>query len=314
MIAPRHELHARGRVLTLGGLGERPALMGIVNATPDSFSDGPGERTLEARMGRARELIAAGARIIDVGGESNVTNRPAVDAERGDRARRAGGRAVARWRRTSLVSVDTYKPAVAEAAVAAGASIVNDISGLRDPGSRTSARAPAPRSSSCTRARRRSKRCWTPALYDDVVADVVAFLRERMDVAASSAASPRSRSSSTRARTSPRRPAQTHRGPARAWTSCTCSSARCCSRSPARTALGALTGRAPARAPRRARSPRSADGADRGAHIVRVHDVREAADFLAVRAALRGQIEVQRDLHAARAAAPRWRHPTDPGG
>ena len=60
MIAPRRELHARGRVLVLGGPGEPPALMGILNATPDSFSDGPGERTFEARVRRARELARGG--------------------------------------------------------------------------------------------------------------------------------------------------------------------------------------------------------------------------------------------------------------
>ena len=56
--------------------------MGIVNATPDSFSDDGAHRTLEQRVALARELLDAGADIIDVGGESGVTNRPAVDAAR----------------------------------------------------------------------------------------------------------------------------------------------------------------------------------------------------------------------------------------
>jgi dihydropteroate synthase len=76
--APPRELHARGRVLTLGA---PIALMGVLNATPDSFSDALEERTLQARVAHARELLDAGARIIDVGGESNVTNRPAIDAD-----------------------------------------------------------------------------------------------------------------------------------------------------------------------------------------------------------------------------------------
>ncbi|HEX5146311.1 MAG TPA: dihydropteroate synthase, partial [Conexibacter sp.] len=113
-------------------LGERPWLMGIVNATPDSFSDGGVHRTLDQRVGLARELLEAGADVIDVGGESGVTNRPPVDAQE-EIARvvplieRIAGELDA------VVSVDTYKPAVAAAAIAAGASIVNDVSGLRDP-------------------------------------------------------------------------------------------------------------------------------------------------------------------------------------
>ena len=84
-------------------------------------------------MELARSLLADGAQVIDIGGESGVTNRPAVDAD--EEIRRvvplieavAGGLG-------ATVSVDTYKPAVARAAIAAGAAIVNDVSGLRDPG------------------------------------------------------------------------------------------------------------------------------------------------------------------------------------
>ncbi len=107
--------------------------MGVLNATPDSFSDTREHRTLEDRLRQADSLLAAGADLLDIGGESNVTNRPAVSVgEELDRVvaliDRVTGELGAR------VSVDTYKPAVAAAAVAAGASIVNDISGLADPG------------------------------------------------------------------------------------------------------------------------------------------------------------------------------------
>jgi dihydropteroate synthase len=78
--APVRELHARGQVLALGGPGTAPVLMGVLNATPDSFSDAPEERGVGARVARAHALVAAGARIVDTGGESNVTNRPAVGA------------------------------------------------------------------------------------------------------------------------------------------------------------------------------------------------------------------------------------------
>jgi dihydropteroate synthase len=110
----------------------RPWLMGIVNATPDSFSDAGLHPTLESRLALAVELVAAGARVIDVGGESGVTNRPVVAAaEEIERVVPLVERVAALP--DVLVSVDTYKPAVAEAAIAAGAVIVNDVSGLRDP-------------------------------------------------------------------------------------------------------------------------------------------------------------------------------------
>ena len=76
MSAPRRELLLAGERVQLG---ERPWLMGIVNASPDSFSDAGLEQTLSARVERARELLEAGADVIDIGGESGVTNRPAVD-------------------------------------------------------------------------------------------------------------------------------------------------------------------------------------------------------------------------------------------
>ncbi len=129
VIAPRRAFRSTRGDVELGG---RPWLMGIVNATPDSFSDGDLPRTLDARVALAESLISSGADVIDIGGESGVTNRPAVDPK--DEIERvvplieriAGGLG-------ALVSVDTYKPPVARAAIAAGAAIVNDVSGLRDP-------------------------------------------------------------------------------------------------------------------------------------------------------------------------------------
>jgi dihydropteroate synthase len=113
-------------------LEREPWLMGIVNATPDSFSDAGVRRTLAERVELARSLVADGARIIDIGGESGVTNRPPVAAEEEiERVVPLIARVVSELH--ARVSVDTYKPAVAAAAIAAGASIVNDVSGLRDP-------------------------------------------------------------------------------------------------------------------------------------------------------------------------------------
>ena len=133
MSSPTRRLRVTGgREFELGGPGSQPWLMGIVNASPESFSDGGEIGNLDAQVARARELVAAGAWIIDVGGESGVTDLPAVGAE--EEIRRVVP-LIERLTREEgmLVSVDTYTPAVAAAAIAAGAAIVNDVSGLRDP-------------------------------------------------------------------------------------------------------------------------------------------------------------------------------------
>jgi len=288
--APPRELHARGRVLELGGA---TALMGILNATPDSFSDGPGARTLDARLERARGLVDAGALVVDVGGESNVTNRPAISAdEEIDRVVPviAGVRALGEG---VLVSVDTYKPTVAEAAIEAGASIVNDISGLRDPGlADVCARTGAALVVMHTRAAPKTK-VLDADLYDDVVADVLAFLRDRIALAVSRGVAPEQilvDPGPDFAKT----PAQTLEVLSRLDELHVLGRPILLAIS-RKDALGALNGRGP-RERLAGTLAALGDGADRGAHIARIHDVREAADYLAVRAALRGDVAVQRDL------------------
>ena len=118
--------------MTTSDAPRTPRVMGIVNVTPDSFSDGGLYATTEAAVAHGRELLAEGADILDIGGESTRpgATRPLV-AEELDRVvpvireLASGG---------ALVSVDTMRAEVAEAAVAAGARIVNDVSGgLADP-------------------------------------------------------------------------------------------------------------------------------------------------------------------------------------
>ncbi len=118
-------------------LGERvlrfdaPHVMGILNMTPDSFSDGGkliGDPDKAADAGFAMQV--AGVSIVDVGGEIHPARRAAGLGRRRDRARRAGHRA-AREERCDRASADTRKAAVMEAALAAGAHIVNDVTGLR---------------------------------------------------------------------------------------------------------------------------------------------------------------------------------------
>ena len=112
---------------------EGTAVMGILNVTPDSFHDGGRYEALEDAVARAESMAAAGAAVIDVGGEST---RPGADPVSADEERDRVVpvvEAITECDLDSLVSVDTRKAAVAEAALAAGADVVNDVSGLSDP-------------------------------------------------------------------------------------------------------------------------------------------------------------------------------------
>ena len=122
-------LHCRGRVLGL----ERPVLMGVLNVTPDSFSDGGQFVRLDAAVERGLQMAAEGAAIIDIGGEST---RPGAQPVELDEELRRVIPVIARLRdRTSaILSVDTSKPEVMDAATAAGAAMINDVRALREPG------------------------------------------------------------------------------------------------------------------------------------------------------------------------------------
>ncbi|HWV62534.1 MAG TPA: dihydropteroate synthase, partial [Oxalicibacterium sp.] len=110
----------------------RPLVMGILNVTPDSFSDGGRYATLDASLSHAEEMIAAGVDIIDIGGESSRPGAAPVSLQQElDRvmplifALRDCGKAL---------SIDTYKPEVMREAIAAGADMINDINGFRAEG------------------------------------------------------------------------------------------------------------------------------------------------------------------------------------
>jgi dihydropteroate synthase len=267
----------------------RPLLMGIVNASPDSFSDGGDLADAGAQTHAALGLVDAGASIIDVGGESGVTNTPATDAAV------ESGRVVPLVSRLVdagvIVSVDTWKADVAAASLDAGASIINDVSGLRDPKlAELCAAHGAALVVMHTLAEPKTK---TFPHYDDVRRDVVAFIEARLDLA--------------RAAGMTDEQLIVDPGPDFAKT-------------PAQTVallrhlddlerfgrpillavsrkdfVGALTGTPPQ--DREAGTLAAVgEGVDRGATIVRVHDVAAAARFLEVRAALRGEIDVAPDL------------------
>jgi dihydropteroate synthase len=114
---------------------DRPVIMGILNSTPDSFSDGGRYGTVDAALARAERLLADGAMVIDVGGESTRPGAvPVAEAEEISRVIPVIAAILKRFP-GAMVSVDTVKAQVARAALEAGAAIVNDVSGLRlDPG------------------------------------------------------------------------------------------------------------------------------------------------------------------------------------
>ena len=273
MTAPARDLLARGRTFRLGG---RPWLMAIVNTSPDSFS-GDGEDP-------------ARADIVDVGGESARTDRPAVAPE--EEIARVVAPIEALVADGALVSVDTYKPAVAEAAIAAGAAIVNDTSGLRDP-ELADVCAAGGAALVLMHTVGTPKEKVLDHDYGDVAADVAAFLRERIELA-------------------------TARGVA--FESLILDPGPDFGKSPAQTVaalhalpalhelerpllaavsrkdfVGALTGRVP-RERLAGTLAAVAYGVEAGAHILRVHDVAAAADYLAVREALQGDAKVAQGL------------------
>ncbi|HKP14816.1 MAG TPA: dihydropteroate synthase [Gemmatimonadaceae bacterium] len=117
----------RGRTLST----ERPLVMGIINATPDSFSDGGLLRGIDDAVARAEEMVAEGADILDVGGESTRPQARAVDADEELQRVVPLIEALARRLPDVTLSVDSVKSVVARAAIDAGACIVNDVSGFR---------------------------------------------------------------------------------------------------------------------------------------------------------------------------------------
>jgi dihydropteroate synthase len=165
-------------------LGDRTLVMAVVNVTPDSFADNAPSVDPQRALDLAQEAEAQGADILDLGAESTRPGSLAVDEEEELRRILPALRAVAA--RTALpISIDTTKAAVAEAALDAGAAIVNDISGLRyDPGlGRVVARSGA--ALVLMHMRGRPREMYVEASYADVAADVRRELAESLAVAAS---------------------------------------------------------------------------------------------------------------------------------
>jgi dihydropteroate synthase len=278
-------LRLRDRTLEL----REPLLMGIVNATPDSFSDRQGDKEVAELAELALAQVAAGAALVDVGGESGRTDTEAVTVDE-ELARVVP--IVGRVADAGVtVSVDTWRAPVARAALDSGAAMINDVSGLSDP-EIANACAAAGAALVITHTRLAPKTKGFPP-YADVVEDVVALLSERageargrgiadeqlvFDPGIDLAKTPAESVEVLRRLAELRelgRPLLV--GVSR------------------KDFVGALTGRSPA-----GRSPGTlaalAAAVDGGAAILRVHDVADARDFLAVRAALSGEVAVEPEL------------------
>ena len=166
-------------------LTRRGMVMGILNVTPDSFSDGGRHDALDAALRHARQMISEGAEIIDIGGESTRPGAAMISSEL-EISRTAPVIHALRSEWDGLISIDTWKADVAHAAIAAGADIVNDISGLTgDPDM-----AAVCRESGCgVVVMHRQGTPETMQLaphYDDVVREVREFFEERLATLASS--------------------------------------------------------------------------------------------------------------------------------
>ena len=168
------QLDCAGRVLKL----DVPRVMGIVNATPDSFADGGEHATVEAAIAHGLKLAEEGADILDIGGEST---RPGADDVRlEEELRRVVPVIEALAKRVSIpISVDTSKPEVMRAAVAAGAGMINDVYALRREGALDAA-AGLGVPVVLMHMQGEPRTMQANPQYDDVVAEVHRFLAERI--------------------------------------------------------------------------------------------------------------------------------------
>ncbi|MCW5943827.1 MAG: dihydropteroate synthase [Fimbriimonadaceae bacterium] len=154
----------------------RPALMGILNVTPDSFSDGGRYLDSRAAVARGREMVRQGADVIDVGGESTRPGAEPVDAE--EESRRVVPVVAALSAEGIAVSVDTTKAIVARRCLQVGATVINDVSAFGDP--EMAGVCAGAQCSVCLMHRRGEPRTMQrDTVYEEVVEEVLAFLVER---------------------------------------------------------------------------------------------------------------------------------------
>jgi dihydropteroate synthase len=162
-------------------LDRKPIVMGVLNVTPDSFSDGGRFAGLEFAVAHAERLVEEGVDILDIGGESSRPGAPPVARE--EELARVMPVLFAQRGIGKPLSVDTYKPEVMREAIAAGADMINDINAFRAPGA-----VEAVKNADCglcvMHMQRDPQTMQQAPVYADVVGDVIAFLRERVDALA----------------------------------------------------------------------------------------------------------------------------------
>lgn len=172
----------------LSGEHARARVMGILNVTPDSFSDGGQHHSLEFAISHAEEMIRDGVDIIDVGGESSRPGADPLPLEQ--ELQRVMPVLYALRDQGPAISVDTYKPQVMREAIIAGVDMINDINGFRAPGA-----IEAVRDSDCAlcimHMQKDPQQMQLAPQYGDVVAEVIAFLRERIDAMTAAGIDPR---------------------------------------------------------------------------------------------------------------------------
>jgi len=169
------EIHARQRVIELSG---RPLVMGIVNVTPDSFSDGGLYFDCQSAVAHALRLVEEGADLLDIGAES--TRPGAIPIGETEELHRLIPVITEIAKAVPVpISVDTSKASVAKAAIDAGAVIVNDVTALRGDPAMTDLVAKTEAGLVLMHMRGTSQTMHEPQAYDDVVEDVAGFLLER---------------------------------------------------------------------------------------------------------------------------------------
>jgi len=166
-------------------IGKRTLIMGILNVTPDSFSDGGRYTTVEAAVAHAQRLVEEGADILDIGGEST---RPGADPVPLDEELRRVIPVVQAVRQALpevCISVDTYKARVAREALESGADMINDVSALRFDPEMASVVAEGDVPVVLMHMKGTPKTMQQNPTYGDVVREILAFLRERIEFAVS---------------------------------------------------------------------------------------------------------------------------------
>ena len=164
-----------GRVLDLS----QPHIMGILNTTPDSFSDGGQHNTFDSAVIKAKQMLAEGATIIDIGGESTRPNAPDVALEE-ELQRTIPVIKALRAQSDCIISIDTSKAQVMAQAIAAGADIINDVRALQEPGAlEIAAAANVPVCLMHMQGQPRTMQA--NPYYENLIEDIQAFFQQRID-------------------------------------------------------------------------------------------------------------------------------------